>query len=488
MSNQTNMKTSKMYVKLNSLQQNVEDPSILNALFIIHDFELSWNGQVITEEVCVENMNTLINKPIVCHYIPKDENDGLDALTDHEEFIDVDRNTDKKFISTNTIAIGVINEVYIDTYTNENGDEKKALFAKSVLWYDKYRNICSLLQEWVNKEISIPASVEYMYCNYNVVDSVEYVQSPIIYLAHALLNAEDRNDYPKISPAYDSARLISLNMQDKWNKAVAQAISHNKQINKIKEGEAMFFKKVNELSHGDVRSKIYEQLAKIMSADEYNRIWISSYGVYDNYFIYEVWVDDGYEYFKVEYAKNESDELSINLDSKVKVEKVSDWKEVKNQIQTLNTKVEELEVQLSTKEETIISLNSEKETLSTELNSATEKLTSLNSKLETLEEIEKQFNADKFAKALSERKIEFETKFKSVNAIDKFNSEEVQDMIKNSIEDGNVLNSLNAMIVELIPAPIEDKKDEDKFIKDLNNKQIKNLIPKDNSFESRYME
>ena len=49
---------------------------------------------------------------------------------------------------------------------------------------------------------------------------MELSRSPLIYLA--LLNAEDRGDYAKVYPNYDSARLVSVNMKDEWNKAVAQ--------------------------------------------------------------------------------------------------------------------------------------------------------------------------------------------------------------------------------------------------------------------------
>ena len=147
-------------MKLNSLEQNPDDPSLLNALFVIHDFEKSWHGQVITEEVTSENMKFLINKPIVCKYITKGENDGLDALTNHEEFKDIDRNTGDEFINTNTNAIGVFTEVYIDDFTDENGGTKRVLYGKAVLWFDKCRNVCLLLDEWVGKGVLIPASVE----------------------------------------------------------------------------------------------------------------------------------------------------------------------------------------------------------------------------------------------------------------------------------------------------------------------------------------
>lgn len=490
------MKKGKFYMKLNSLKQNPDDPSLLDALFVIHDFEKSWNGQVITEEVASENMKFLVNKPIVCKYIPKSENDGLDALTSHEEFIDTDRNTGEEFISTGTDAIGVFTEVYIDDFTDENGVTKRVLYGKAVLWFDKCRNVCLLLDEWVSNNILIPASVEYMYYNFNMVDGVEYIQSPLVYLAHALLNAEDRNDYEKVYPAYDSARLVSLNMEDEWNKAVAQISNDNNIKANGKEGNDMdVLKKVCEISKGDLKWKIYDAMAKVMVAEDYNKMWISDYDIYDTYFIYESWANDNYEYHKVEYSKNdETDEITVNFEGKSKVERTVKWEAVVNQLEEktneLTEKVAEIEtlqVSLNEKEEAIKTLVEDKENLSTKFNEATTTLTSLNERLEELKEVEEKYNAEKFEKALNERVSEFEVKFKGINAMDKFETEEVQDLIKDSINNNESLISLNSMLVELIPHKVEEKKDDKSSIKDFNSKEVKNLIPKDNSFESRYL-
>lgn len=491
-------------MQLNSLKQDAEDPSILNALFVIHDFEKSWNGQVITEEVAAENMKFLVNKPIVCRYIPREENGGIDALTDHEEFIDIDRNTGEEFIATNTVAIGTFTETYIDDFTDESGDTKRVLYGKAVLWFDKNRNILLLLDEWLSNDIIVPASVEYLYSNYNVLDGVEYIQSPIIYLAHALLNAEDRGEYEKVYPAYDSARLVSANMQKEWNKAVAQSIEQkggveekdaqvlndNTENNNRKDDNGMeMMKKVNELSLGDIKWKIYETLSKTMTAEEYNKLWISSYDIYDDYFIYEIWENDEYKYFKVNYTKNnETDEVTVDLDSKTEVVRTTKWEEIKNQLDTATKDVTKYKTALNTKEDDIKSLTKEKEELSTKLNDATATIASLNSKLEELKEIEERYNKEKFEQELNNRKIEFEEKFRGLNAIDKFNTDEIQELIVQSIEDNDALITLNSMLVDLIPKVEEESDNKAKSVNDFNAKEVKGLIPKDNSFESRYLE
>ncbi len=227
--NDKNTKKSVLKAQLNSLEINEKDPTILKGTVIIHDFEKSWNNQIITEKVCAENMNTLIGKRIVCKYISSEDNYGLDALTDHEEVVSKDR-VGNEVITTDTIAIGFIENVYIDNYTDENGNTKRVLFGNVVIWNDdKYANIVGLLQEWINRGIKIHMSVEYLYCNYNVIDGIEYLQTPILYVAHTLLNSEQRNEYAEILPAYDCATLISLNERKKWNKTINQLTKKKQQ-------------------------------------------------------------------------------------------------------------------------------------------------------------------------------------------------------------------------------------------------------------------
>ena len=485
------MKKGKFQMQLNSLKQNPDDPSLLDALFVIHDFEKSWHGQIITEEVTSENMKFLVNKPIVCKYISKSENDGLDALTHHEEFKDIDRNTGDEFINTGTNAIGVFTDVYIDDFTDENDVTKRVLYGKAVLWFDKCRNVCLLLEEWIGNGVAIPASVEYMYYNYSMVDGIEYLQSPLVYLAHALLNAEDRNDYSQVYPAFDSARMVSFNnMADDWNKAVAQITTSETKKANGKEGNNMeILKKMCEISQGDLKWKIYESMSKVMIAEEYNKMWISNYDIYDTYFIYETWAGENYEYFKVEYTKdNETDEVTVDFEGRTSVERAIKWEEVVNQLAEKTTDLEAIQVTLNEKEDAIATLTADKEDLSTKFNDATNTLTTLNEKLIDLKEVEEKYNTDKFEKALNERTVEFEVKFKGVNALDKFETEEVQNLIKDSVENNDALISLNSMLVDLIPNKVDEKKDDKNGIKDFNSKEVKNLIPKDNSFESRYLQ
>ena len=54
-------------MSLNSINKT-DNPSQLEGIFIVHDFEKSWNNAVITKEVCEENMHYLVGQYICCKY------------------------------------------------------------------------------------------------------------------------------------------------------------------------------------------------------------------------------------------------------------------------------------------------------------------------------------------------------------------------------------------------------------------------------------
>jgi hypothetical protein len=529
-----NIKKSIFKAQFNSLEINIEDPTILRGKIIIHDFEPSYNKQCITEEICSENMNTLIGKRIVCRYISSEDNNGMDALSSHEEDISNDRDNGNEIIITNTIAIGFIENVYIDDYTDNDGNVKRVLFGEVLIWNDdKYKNIVGLLQEWINRGIKIHMSVEYLYCNYNLLDGIEYLQSPILYVAHTLLNSEQRQDVAEVLPAYDCATLISLNERTKWNKAINQISKSENNINSDlninnnspKEEnnnmtENKFYKALCELSYGDTKEQIMTALSKLMSADTFYSVWLSNYGIYSTYFIYETYVDSKYVNFKVPYTKTET-EVIVDLASQVQVERDTIWVEVgvmQEQVASLNAKVEEiqtslntkevelvtatetiieLQTQLNSKEETIQALNSKVEVTTEEKNVTMEKfnelaetVTSLNTQVKVLQPLADSYNTEQYEKALNSAKEFYKEKFENVDAIDVFEKEETQELIKksiNSVDDIEVKNakfSLNDLIINNL------KPNEVKMGISLNSIQIaketKNLNDFTDEFEATY--
>lgn len=513
-------KSGVLKAKFNSLAINENDPTILKGTVIVHDFEESWNGQVITEEVCQENMSTLIGKRIVCKYINAEDNNGADALTDHEETLGKNRDGED-IVITDTIAVGFIEDVYIGDFTDSSGNTKRVLYANIVLWNDdKYANIVGLLKEWLDRGVLIHMSVEYLYMNYTVTNGVEYLQSPIVYVAHTLLNSEDRGEYAEISPAYDVAQLLSLNEKKSWNKAVNQCISknnkNNKQLNNKEVTEVMenlFFKSLNELSHGDIRSQIMEVLSKTMTADEFSYVWVSSWGVYDTYFVYENYEGGKYVNYKVPYVKNET-QVTVDLANKVLVERdtvrveVAQLAEVQTslntkitELETANTTISELEKSLNSAKETIKTLESEKDGVVEKFNGASDTVVSLNSKVEELtskvsemQPLIDKYNEEQFKKALNSAKEDYKAKFEGVGAIEIFEKDETLELIKKSINSIDKIAidakfKLNQLIVDNVKAIKADDTEELPIAKSVNSivtgKSTKNL---DKDFVNMYEE
>ncbi|AEB77387.1 coiled-coil domain-containing protein [Clostridium botulinum] len=479
-------KKSIFKAQFNSIEINQEDPTLLKGTVIIHDFGKSWNNQIISEEVCAENMNTLIGKRIVCKYISNEENNGIDALGEHEEKEGKNRNG-KDVVITDTIAIGFIENVYIDDFTDENGNIKRVLYGDVVIWNDdKYQDVTGLLMEWLNNGVKIHMSVEFLYCNYNMIDGIEHIQSPILYTAHTLLNSEDRGDCIEIEPAYDSAQLLSLNEKKTWNKAINQVIKkQNNSTNKEDEiVENAFIKSLNSISLGDIRSKIMDALSKVMTADEYWNVWVSNYDIYptENYFVYETCENDEWVNYKVSYTM-ENENITISYDEKVQVKHSDDWvaisevqkstnalKEKETELKTANDKIGELEKQLNSKEDTIKSLNSkvtskQEEDQSTvkKFNELTNTLTSLNAKVKEMQPIVDKYHEEQYQKQLNSATTYYKEKFESVDALEDFEKEDVQNLIKQSInskedEAEKAKFSLNNMIVsKILPIQSDDK-------------------------------
>lgn len=474
-------------MKLNSIEK-VSDPTIMKAKFIVHDFVVSWNNAVISEDVCDENKQSLVNKPILCKYIFREDNNGVDALTDHAVTTDKDRNTGKEFDSTDTIAIGTITSTYIDSIFDENEVENKVLIAEAVLWLDKYPNICSLLQEWMDRNIEIHTSIELLYKNFSFIDGVEYIKSPIWYTGHCFLNSEQRGGIPEILPAYDISKLISLNEEevDEFNKLVAQAI--NQQNSKKEECSNMskdLFTKQFQLSHDDIRSHIYVIIDGTLQEDTYS--YISE--VFDDHFIVNIWGNGEDKYFKYTYIKNnESDEVTVDLESKTEVIREEKWIEVSQELETqlnsANETIENLQSQLNTVAEEKSTLEASKTELETQLNSKDGEITSLKEFKASVEE-------EKLQKQLSEKVEEqkefYSKKFSALNAESKFDSEEVQGLIVKSVGEGEECLSskmqLNEMLIDLVELKEEKQQQSGSFIKEFAS-TTQNLIPQNEDFDS----
>ncbi|ARC58726.1 hypothetical protein SFC27_10970 [Bacillus licheniformis] len=459
-------------LQLNEIKKT-DDPTKLPCTFIIFDFETSHNNTVISKEVALDASPTIINKPIVAKYHEVEGiNTATDALGSHEAYLGTDKHGELE-VKTDTTPIGVFtSEGYIIEIDTAEG-KKEVLAADAVLWSSRFSDACELLLEWYSRGININTSCEILYSNYSVKDGIEYIEAPIYLEGHAILNSEKRGEHDIVLPAYDSSRLVSFNEMQKFEKLVAQAANQEKQ----KEGEKVDkFKKVFELSHSDIRALIYNQLDPTLESNEESYIA----DVYDTYFIVNIYSwseDNSYDkYYKINYAKN-GDTLTIDFDSKIEVFLKRNWEEVVP---------EEIQSQLNEKDTTISKLSEQFNEIKEKFNTASEKLVQLNSALEELKPFKEQHEKAEFEKRVQEKKEFYKSKFEALNAEEKFETEEVQNLIlasaKDSEETDKAILQLNSMLVDLV----DHEADQDEvFIRELSSKREK-LLKEDDSFESRY--
>jgi len=466
-------------LQLNEIKKT-DDPTKLPCTFIIFDFETSHNNTVISKEVALDASPTIINKPIVAKYHEVEGiNTATDALGSHEAYLGTDKHGELE-VKTDTTPIGVFtSEGYIMEIDTTEG-KKEVLAADAVLWSSRFSDACELLLEWYSRGININTSCEILYSNYSVKDGIEYIEAPIYLEGHAILNSEKRGEHDIVLPAYDSSRLVSFNEMQKFEKLVAQAANQEKQ----KEGEKVDkFKKVFELSHSDIRALIYNQLDPTLESNEESYIA----DVYDTYFIVNIYSwseDNSYDkYYKVNYTKN-GDTLTIDLDSKTEVFLKRNWEEVvseeiQSQLNEKNKKISELSEQFN-------EIKESKAKLEEQFNAASEKLVQLNSAVEELKPFKEKHEKAEFEKRVQEKKEFYKSKFEALNAEEKFETEEVQNLIfasaKDSEETDKAILQLNSMLVELVDHAADQG---GVFIKELSSKREK-LLKDDDSFESRY--
>lgn len=468
-------------IQLNSITDS-DNPTKKDCEFVLHGFDISHNHAFITKETADKTLHTLKGMPIVAHYYPKTNHElDDDALGSHEVQFERDRDSGEPIVTMGTVPIGVFTEdAYITTIVDDQGNEKEVVAGKGILWASRFPNVIGLLKEWVDEGISVVSSMEILFDSYKVEDGITEILN-YVYEGHCILNSSDRGDHKKVYPAYDESTLTKL---------VAEAINQEnktKQQNSNEEGDKMDkFKKVFELSHEDIRSLLYAELDPKLGDRTYS--WIAE--VYDTYFvanIYSFAEDNEYDkFFKIDYTRDDT-KVEVNMDSQKEVFLKRNWEEVvpeevQAQLNEKETKISDLETQLN-------SIKEEKEGIQTQFNQTSEKLVQLNSAVEELKPFKEQVEQEKLEKSLNEKKEFYSAKFSALKANEKFESEEVQELVKKTVfenEEGKeAILQLNTMLVELVT--VEDKQEESPVIRETSSKR-ENLIPADDSFESRYAE
>lgn len=434
----------------------------LYADFIIHGFECSHNGQVIEEEVCEENMDTLIGAPVLVKYYNEGDK-GKDHLGTHEVYITKNRDTGSDMMATDTFAIGTFQSAEIKDM-NVNGENKRCLVGHAQLWVERYYNVCSLLNEWLNKGIQIYCSCEYTFKNYEMKDNIQYIKSPYSYTGHTILNSEEKDGYGVVLPAYDEAAMVC------WNSALQK---DEEEISKKSEGnqvENAFIKALNGLSMGEVRDGIYMALANTMTAAEYNRMYISDYSINDDYFLYETYNEEVGEWqtYKVNYSKTD-DGVTVDYENRVKMERKVEYVEVETaraQLETavneakteLETQITQLNEQIASKDEELEGLKADNLTQKETVVSLNEQITTLNETITGLSDYKEKYEQEKYDQALNAAKDSYKEKFEKLNAIEKFESDEVQTLITETLDEEKSLNAKLQLADMLLDMSMEQAK------------------------------
>ena len=423
---------NELNVMLNSISLNEDDPTLLNCKFIVLDFEVSGNNVIVGRNEGLELGKTIKGKPIRTLY---KEQSSLgtkdDDFGDHEAELSVDRNG-KDYMKRNTIPIGVFtSEGYVEE-VEINGELKEVLVADAHLWYSQFKEPIQLLIDWFEQGLDIQMSCEYLYSNYEFKDGIEYHKSPLVFEAHTILGKD-------VTPSYKSAKLLQFNQLEEFNLAVAQALN-NKEVNDLEEN-----------------LQTNEEVVEESTAEE---------------------VTESTEEVAVEAQAEEVAEESV-----VETED--------EQVTQLNAKVEELTETISQLNNKIEELTTSKLELVEKFDSATETITQLNSQLEELKPLKEQIELAQKESVLNEAKEGFETKFNSIGANELFATEEIQTLVAQSVELGEVgLNAklaLNEKIVELASKKIEASSNPIQTIMNtVSKRDFKDLINNDNDPLSEY--
>lgn len=444
--------------QLLSLNQSTDKlETNLYAPFVIHGFDVSWNKQLITEEICTENMMSLVGQPVLVKYY-NEGNKEKDHLGNHEVYRTKNRDTGEDIMATDTIAIGVFNSVEIKEMTID-GKTGRYLIGYAQLWKDRFYNICSLLNEWLEKEIPIYCSCEYIFKNYEVKDGIQYIKSPYSYTGHVILNSEEKDGYEICMPAYDEARMLS------WNEALHKDQSNEQSINESESNvvKNVFLSSLNDISFGEIRNGIYSALEKVMIAAEYNYLYLSNYCIFDDYFLYEIYNQETEQWdtYKVNYTK-ENDVIVCDYENRVKVEyTMVEQQVVQNQVEAavnqvkaeLETQINSLNVLISEKETELNSLKEENVSQKENVVVLNETIAQLNGKIESLNEYKEKYEIEQYNTALENTRENYKTKFEKLNALEKFNTEEVQGLIADTLDSEkslNAKNSLSDILLDLI--------------------------------------
>ena len=372
-----------------SINEDFADDRLIEVnLLVMHD-DVNLNYSSFSKETMENAKETLKNVPILA-YIKKDEYDNVD-FDGHNIEVKLKENKDGDMefkVHYLEKPIGVIPET--NDYHYEERDGKTYVACKGYLWKEYLNDGLEILQENSTKPISMEILVDDG--NYNSSTDI-YEITKYRYLGVTVLGTD-------VIPAMSGAKMdvvgqFSINNNTeffekvkKLNEELKQSLNftleggENLEDNKIFEEEEVVetevvveeevptteeveetpvdtsdeeiveekFTKSFELSHDDIRSKLYGLLYKVEDEDD-EWYWINE--VYDDYFIYSS--DWNPKYFKQGYIKTDVDvgfegeriEMFVEF---LTAEELEELKNMRNQYSLILAENEELKEFRATKE------------------------------------------------------------------------------------------------------------------------------------------
>lgn len=426
-------------MEITSIRDVEDNPTRKDVEFIIHDFEMSSNYSFISKQVSENSLDTLNGMPIVAKYYEKsDYRESDDALGSHELEAERSRDDGEPILKMGTLPIGVFTEpARIETIEDDSGNPREVVVGKGILWASRYPNVVGLLKEWVDKDIPVVSSMEILYDKYKVDNGITEILN-YYYEGHCLLNSETRGEHKKVYPAYDVSRLTKL---------VAEAAEQETE----KEDSEM----AEENKDIEVEPEVTEHEPKTPENQDEK---VEGAQVQDD-------KTDG---------QNDLDPDTADKEDKGTAEQPEDTKD---------SEIEELKKELD-------SVKEENQKLEKQFSEATEKLVSLNSTIKELEPYKEKYEESVYASKLEEKKTFYSDKFAALDAKDKFENQEVQDLIAKSVyetqEGSDAKFQLNNILVDLVTIP-EVKEAKPTMEREQSSKR-ESLIKVEDSFTARYFD
>lgn len=188
---------------------------------------------------------------------------------------------------------------------------------------------------------------------------------------------------------------------------------------------------------------------------------------------------------KVTEAENKTVEIKI-LKAKLEVQEKLD--DVTSQLETISNEVIVKDESISNLTSELDTVKGEKAEMMEKFNGATETIANLNDKVTKMSPIVEQYNAEQYKASLAKANKDYKSSFEKCNALAVFESEEVQSLIKDTIDEDETISAKAKYAISEKIISVFNATDSGLSIKDIQepSKETKNLNPQVDDFEATY--